>query len=552
MASGYAVQDSSSFQVAQCAKGYWGHLCGRCEEGFGAGKPFRCSKCYNRGVLLLMYIVACMLLLAVMKLVCWLTLKGPSGAPAAQPSHVLRQLVLFAQYTLIIASVQAADSWPSSIAKPLEALAWLWAPASPHTLAPGCLSRSASGGVAATVFFVALPLVLLALLVLLEVLIRFVKGLKGPYQVALARAAHRLASDSTFKDQLLAASMVVIYFFLPAIVRSTFGLFACISVDQPALPPNMPLAVGSFWIHDTDQLCFVGWHRSLAIGLGIPLLLFVCFVPGFILYKTLPNRAKLTDPVWLQHYGFLVQDYKPGCRFWEAVVSAQTILLVAISVFSYTLGPFYQAVLMNVAVAVIWLLLSVVKPLAHKETQQVAFVSMGCLFLTSYSALAFVQMAGDSNGTELSLTAAEAGAIPSFMGVVVVVTNCAFLAWVLWKLMRMIEWKEQWKRVSSARTTVLALVTSASVRILTPRGSRDSAQGLQGLPTQVQSSHTGAGMEDRSHDYVAASDVAVRQLSSTVVELSSASASIKPSHGRDQDPDGLGGFGSAIQLHPSV
>jgi hypothetical protein len=198
-----------------------------------------------------------------------------------------------------------------------------------------------------------LPLVLLALLVLLEVLIRFVKGLKGPYQVAIARAAHRLASDSTFKDQLLAASMVVIYFFLPAIVRSTFGLFACISVDQPALPPNMPLAVGSFWIHDTDQLCFVGWHRSLAIGLGIPLLLFVCFVPGFILYKTLPNRAKLTDPVWLQHYGFLVQDYKPGCRFWEAVVSAQTILLVAISVFSYTLGPFYQAVLMNVAVAVI-------------------------------------------------------------------------------------------------------------------------------------------------------------------------------------------------------
>jgi hypothetical protein len=205
---------------------------------------------------------------------------------------------------------------------------------------------------------------------------------------------------------------------------------------------------------------------------------------------------------------------------------------------------------MNVAVAVIWLLLSVVRPLVHKETQKVAFVSMGCLFLTSYSALAFVQMSGDSNGTELSLTAAEAGAIPSFMGVVVVVTNCAFLVWVLWKLVRLIEWKEQWKRVSSARSTVLALVTSASVRILTPRGSRDSAQGTP-LPTRVESSHTTACAQTGSQDDVAASNVAVRQLSSTV-ELSGASASVKPSHGRDQDRDGLGKFGSAIQLHPSV
>jgi hypothetical protein len=157
--------------------------------------------------------------------------------------------------------------------------------------------------------------------------------------------------------------MMIVFFVLPSIVCSCFGLFACFNIDQPAQPPNMLLAVGSCWVHDTDQLCFVSWHRSLAIGLGIPLLLFVCFVPCFILYRTLPNRAMLGNALWLQHYGFLVQEYKPSCRFWEAVVAAQTLLLVAISVFSYTLSPFYQAVLMNVAVAVIWLLLAVVRPL---------------------------------------------------------------------------------------------------------------------------------------------------------------------------------------------
>jgi hypothetical protein len=328
------------------------------------------------------------------------------------------------------------------------------------------------------VFYVLLPLVMLALLLLLEVVIRFVRDRRRRHQLGLPYTSS--TSTSSLKDQLIAASMVVIYFFLPSIVRSCFGLFACIRIDQPAQPPNMPLAVGSFWVHDTEQLCFAGWHRRLAIGLGIPLLLFVSFVPGFILYKTLPNRARLGDPVWLQHYGFLVQDYKPGCRYWEVVVSAQTILLVALSVFSYTLGPFYQAVLMNVAVAVILLLLAVVRPLAHKDTQRVALFSMGCLFLTSYSALAFVQMAGKLSDSALSLTSAEAGAIPTFMGVIVVVANCVFLAWVLWKLVRSVEWKTQWQRMNTAGSAVLALVGTASRDLLAKTGSRDLQAGMGG------------------------------------------------------------------------
>jgi hypothetical protein len=491
-----------------------------------------------------MYVIACVLLLGFMKLVCLATLRCPVGSTtastAAQPAEFMRQLVLYVQYTLILASVQAADSWPASVAKPLEALAWLWSPASPHTLAPGCLAHPGASvdGVATIAFYVTLPLVMLVLLLLLEVGIRFVRDRRRRHQLGLPYTPS--TSTSSFMDQLIAASMVVIYFFLPSIVRSCFGLFACISIDPPAQPPNMPLAVGSFWVHDTEQLCFAGWHRRLAIGLGIPLLLFVCFVPGFILHKTLPNRARLEDPVWLQHYGFLVQDYRPACRYWEAVVSAQNILLVAISVFSYTLGPFYQAVLMNVAVAVILLLLAVARPPAHKDTQRVALFSMGCLFLTSYSALGFVQMAGGSSDDELPLSSAEAGAIPTFMGVIVVATNCVFLVFVLWKLVRSVEWKTHWRRMNSAGSTVLALVGTASRDLLAGRGSSDllAGRGSRDLASCAPGSQIGGPPHEVRNAEAGVAATALQD--DLAVELGSVGASARSVGafgGRDQQLD---------------
>jgi len=464
-----------------------------------------------------MYVVAFLFLLAFMKLVCYLTLRE-SGAPArddgspsedaVEPAHLVRQLVLFSQYTLIVASVQAADSWPATIARPLQALAWIWAAASPQTLAPECLlqSSASASGVAKVVFYVTLPVVLLVVLLLLEVVLRFA----GDQCMCQSfRRGHRprrsQAWDSSFLDRLIAASMVVVFFFLPSIVRVTFGLFACISIDSRAQPPNHPLAVGSFWLHDTNQQCFEGWHRDLALGLGIPLLLFVCFVPGFILYKTLPSKNKLQDRTWHQHYGFLLQDYKPGFRFWEAVVAAQTITLVAISVFSYTLGPFYQAMLMNIALAVIWLVLAVAKPLAHQDAQRVAVVSMGCLFLTSYSALAFVQIA-QSAGTALTLTDKEAAAIPLFMGVVVVAVNLLFVGWVVWKLVVIIDWNARWQALCSAISCVGVVANRLCPSCLQgPSRSMPTRHRVQGAPAGA-AAHQVHRPGDPSHE---TSDVVV-------------------------------------------
>lgn len=408
-----------------------------------------------------MYLISSLLLLAFMRVMCWFhsrdnSLKRVNTNDAdakAEPTHLLRQLVLFSQYLLIVASVQAADSWPPTVGKPLQALAWIWAPTSPQTLAPDCLAPSAvvPTAVAKVVFYTAMPLVLLLLLLLVEFVSYWVRQRRA--KSASAFAPNGLSTvpsgkrKGTLRDRLVAAGMVLVFFFLPTIVRTAFGLFACIQIDQPAVAgtPNKPLAVGRFWLHDTNQQCFTGYHLRLALGLGIPLLAFVCAVPLFILFVTLHNKSKLDDPTWLQHYGFLVGYYKPRFVFWEAVVSSQTICLVAISVFSYTLGPFYQSLVMNIAILLIGVLLVVARPLAHRDAQTVAVSSMACLFLTSYSALTFAQTTGRSGN--LSTSEGEAAAIPMFMGVVVLLVNLGFVGWVLWKLVLVIDWREQWATV---------------------------------------------------------------------------------------------------------
>jgi hypothetical protein len=133
-------------------------------------------------------------------------------------------------------------------------------------------------------------------------------------------------------------------------------------------------------------------------------------------------------------------------------------------------------------------------------------------------------MAADSNRTGLSLSSAEGNAIPSFMGVVIIFVHCTFLVWVLWKLLRMVKWKEHWKWVTSARSGVLAFVSSTSANILGGRGT-----GSIVLPTRVQSVGSQAegpglhAVRDTSQDDV-------------TLELGSAGVGGKALSGRDQRP----------------
>ncbi|KAF6265475.1 hypothetical protein COO60DRAFT_1457077 [Scenedesmus sp. NREL 46B-D3] len=117
---------------------------------------------------------------------------------------------------------------------------------------------------------------------------------------------------------------------------------------------------------------------------------------------------------------------RPPCCYWECVVVFETVVLVAIRVFGWTLGPFYQGLAVNVVVALILIVLLVVRPYAHQRTGRVALHGMGCLLLTSYAVLSFVRCGGAAAGREYVLA----------LGVATVVINLVFVCSVVWQLLR--------------------------------------------------------------------------------------------------------------------
>jgi hypothetical protein len=168
---------ASDYTNLQCSPVYQGNLCGACEEGHYFVKAFTCRKCLPRAAVVVLYVISVCLLLVFMKLVChfipfdgaWplqqsvvVALQRAGSTDAAgtyavdtratgrvirsnnpcddkwavmqlRVSSLLRPLVLYMQYALILASVTGIEL-PAPLAYPLQALAWAWSCAVPETL----------------------------------------------------------------------------------------------------------------------------------------------------------------------------------------------------------------------------------------------------------------------------------------------------------------------------------------------------------------------------------------------------------------------------------
>lgn len=533
--SDWAFCNDSVFVDGQCGQPaglqlsvtsqYQGPLCGTCAAGCGTTKPFQCTPCMQKASIGVLYVVAGMATLLYIALLCHFTLADcqkqartcqqsliPEGLQRPQvlvntlsqnatikPSHLLRQLILHAQYTLIIASVRVGEAWPGSLSWALKLLAIMWATASPETLAPDCL-RSASQklpiAIERILFYLGTPLAMMLLLL--------------AAQGTLAYVAHDNAREvgDFMRHRLLATTLVVGFFFLPSVAGTAFSLFVCVEVDKPwiaDMPSSLPKAVGWLWVHDLDQVCWSssGWQQKLALGLGIPLCALIAAVPVVILLVTLTQRKRggLENPRFVENFNFLVQYYKPEYCFWEAVVSIQTISLVAVSVFGYSLGPTLQALVMNVVVLSCGICMIVAQPLAHLQAMKVAVASMACLFLTSYTALTFAQYGTDANQEE----------IPVYMGALVLVVNLMFIGWVLWQLVCIIHWKVVWLSAVKG-CTMLATCNCRSCRF--SLANHTTTSGSSSYPTARAESVP----PDASYDVNAA---AVAKAASTDVASSS-------------------------------
>jgi hypothetical protein len=231
----------------------------------------------------------------------------------------------------------------------------------------------------------AMPLVVLLALLLLELLL--------PALVA-AVMHRRAAARLSMRNRLASIAMIVLFFFLPSVLKTVSGLFVCIPLDQPASAPYSANAVGSFWVYDVDTSCFSpGWHAALSLGLGVPQFALLCVgLPLVIVCITSINRGRLSEPVFVRHWGFLTRPYKSSRCWWEAVLVCETTALVAVSAFGVNIGAFYQTIAMTAVLLLIMHLLQVCRPFADAQSGRCMLQGVQCLLLTTFIGLTFLRV----------------------------------------------------------------------------------------------------------------------------------------------------------------
>jgi hypothetical protein len=377
-------------------------------------------------VIIGLYVVSGCILLGCIKLLLYFTLADNSVAQHGDtqpPAELMRSLVLYGQRMLIIASLNI--EWHATMAYPLRMLALAWSASSPETLSVDCMLPTASSlplSVQRVIFYISMPVAMLLVLLVLEMLLlKTCKGKMGRRPGAAVSLVHRLSSTA----------MVVLFFFLPSLQHTVFGLFACIPLDRRAPPPHMVNAVGAFWVFDTNTLCLQGWHKSFALGLGVPLIALLCVVlPAVIVYITLTHINASSEPSFSRSWGFLTHSYQRRVCWWEAVVVCETAALVAISVFGVNLGPFYQCVLMVTALLLVSQMQLVFKPYLRAQTSQAMVQGAHSLLLTALAALSFLAYGPIQPSVAYGVA----------MGAVLLVINAVYVCSVVWKLLCLVHW----------------------------------------------------------------------------------------------------------------
>jgi hypothetical protein len=379
----------------------------------------------KRAVIITLHVVGAVVLMAFIKLVYTFSLAGNSG-----PQHDYQQqvvsllccLVLYSQWMLLVASLNI--DWPASIAYPIQVVAWFWSTANAEALSFSCL-LSNTGTLPASaqhvLFYVVLPIAVLVILLLLEVLLS--KWLRK----------RAVSSAALMVDLLTSVAMVVVFFFLPSVLRTMFGLFVCIPLDKSVPPPYSVQAVGSFWVYDVGTQCFSpSWHKAPSLGLGLPLMLLLSIgLPVAIILITVRNRRRLHELMFSKYWGFLTHPYRSRCCWWEAVLVWETVALVAVSAFGVSVGAFYHCILMIATLMLMMYLLLVFRPYAHATAARCMLQCVQRLLLTSFIGLAFMPVGAIRPSTAYGLA----------MGVVLLVVHVAFICSVLVQLLFAVQWR---------------------------------------------------------------------------------------------------------------
>jgi MFS family permease len=222
---------------------------------------------------------------------------------------------------------------------------------------------------------------------------------------------------------------VTAFYAYPTLVRGALSFFACLPIDDANQQPYPEYAIrnntAGYWVGAIQQECFAGWHRSWALGFGLPAMLVLCVgVPCGMFMFLWCSKAKLSDASFQEHYGFLFRNYKDSKPWWEAIWTAQTVLLTAISVFHFTLQAYYALMLMALVLFVSVCVQIGARPYEQRLLHRLHLASTCCLFLLAWMSLAL--FSASVVVTDLGLSRAHTA-----IGVAMVALACSFVLWCL-------------------------------------------------------------------------------------------------------------------------
>jgi hypothetical protein len=355
---------------------------------------------------------------------------APPGKPELTPSSIVQPLVVYLQWAALV--VTTPDNAVTSTTMRLfsQGVQWVWSAASPEAINLACVLGSGFGPLPAPIvrllFYLASPVLMVAALLLIEGLCILMRCRLNPLNTMNAGAVHVM-------HQLLSTGWVVVFFFLPSTARNALSMFACVRVDAAAAAPYAADAVGSFWVLDVSQQCMAGYHKRWALGLGLPVALAVCCLPVCIAVFLAGNRHRLQESAFQLHYGYLYKHYKPACAWYEACTMCQTLALVVLSVFSYSVGPFYCGLMTVACLAAFAAVLMLLRPYAHPLAGKLMLAGIIVLLLTSWASLLLLPYG--------PVQPSNAAAFSETLSIAVVLLNVGFFVTVVVVLVRAVRWR---------------------------------------------------------------------------------------------------------------
>ena len=447
----------------QCVDGYEGNLCGSCMPGFSWNGPFRCGECLSRGLAITLYLLGGLALFLVVYFSVTSTLRDNLlEERSVCASDLVKLLLRHLQYLAVVGALRV--EWGPALSGVFAFAGAVFQVANTggvvsvdcvmpeSNLLPPAIRRSIAYLVAPIALLVA---VLLARLIKRAVMCavhaavatarsgsssssqqqqHLVAGMRSSSQGGLVIPSNR--SIAKLKYELPVTFLVTLFTFYPWLVRVGLSFFACYTIDTPrdGEPYQEHLkayAKNGWWIFDIQQQCFEGWHKTYALALGVPcVILFCVVVPVAVALLLVLNQSKLHETGFREAFGFLYRDYKhqgfkqDGLKFlWEVVIMVQMIGIVAVSVYSYTLGPYYSMVVLSLSFAVFCGMQIWWKPFQEQRLHNTSIASLLCMYLTTVIALTLFRFDMDEEASPAYK------AYMSAAGVFGLLVNVAFIAW---------------------------------------------------------------------------------------------------------------------------